>query len=804
MKSANKNSNSQIEKNYVAAENAEEILSGLSDAEANRRRAAGQGNITPQETTKTRGQIIFSNAVTFYTVLNTFLFILVLLTRQWINALFYNVIIANVFIGIAQEFRAKRALDRLKVITATQVRVIRSGHERNIPQKELVLGDVFHLLPGDQVCADSIVLETQELETDEALLTGESLPVRKQPGDELLSGSFAVSGSARARVIRVGADNYAQQLTTEAKRYKRPRSVIIESLMKIVRVVAYFIIPLGLLLFLNQYYRLNNSWQDAVVRAVAAMIGMIPEGLVLLTSLTLAIGTIRLARLGAVVRELAGLEVLARVDVLCLDKTGTLTTGEQTFHEFINLADSNETETRKAIAALLAAFEDQNDTAAALATVMGEPPAWEIKARVPFASIRKWSGVSFSGHGTYILGAPEFLLEDKYAAVLAQVAGFAAEGNRVVLAAHSDQELVENSLPAGLKPLALLLLTDGIRAEARETLEFFAANDVAIKIISGDNPGTVAQVARRLGLPEADNYIDATTIPANEQAIEAAVMAFSIFGRVTPRLKQQMVAALKRRGHTVAMTGDGVNDVLALRESDCSIVVATGSEAAKNIANILLVDSDFLVLPAVVQAGRQVINNLGRVASLFLNKTAYAFGISLIFLLLGFSYPFKPIQQSLLGSFSIGTPAFFLALEPNNSRVKPGFLSRITRFALPGGITVTAFLLLIRLTYRRAGLDDSQALLLMVLVTAFVVWIVLIRVSWPLMRPRLLMVAAMAVLFVAEAVIFARFLEFPVPTMLTLRLFLILSGVSLVLHLGLAWFFDHLPSGKTAGKNSEN
>ncbi|MGI6299393.1 MAG: HAD-IC family P-type ATPase [Saccharofermentanales bacterium] len=461
------------------------------------------------------------------------------------------------------------------------------------------------------------------------------------------------------------------------------------------------------------------------------------------------------------------------------------------------MAGNDEATVQQAVAALLAAFEDQNATAEALAAAMGEPPAWQALSCVPFSSARKWSGATFAEHGTIVLGAPETLLADQHKTILNQAADYAAEGHRVVLAATSathlnTSDLKDDSLPAELKPLALLLLTDGIRSEARAALQFFAENDVVIKIISGDNPRTVARVASQLGLAQADQYIDATAIADNEQAIEEAVTANAIFGRVTPRLKQQMVAALKRRGHTVAMTGDGVNDVLALRESDCSVVVASGSEAAKNTANILLVNSDFLVLPDVVRAGRQVINNLGRVASLFLNKTAYAFGVSLLFLVLGFAYPFKPIQQSLLGSFSIGTPAFFLALEPNTARVKPGFLSRIIRFALPGGITVTFFLLLIQLFYQRLGVNKSQVQLLMVLVTAFIVWIVLIRVSWPLTLTRLLVITAMALLFIAEAIIFASFLEFPVPDQLTLRVFMVAMPLSLLTQQSLAWLFDRI------------
>ena len=763
---------------------------GLTAAEVDRRRAAGQVNAIPKPESKTIPQIIRSNAVTFFTMLNFVLFVLILMTGQYVNALFMNVVVANILIGIIQEVRAKRVLDRLAIITALQVRVVRDGRELRLPQEELVLDDVFVLMPGDQVCADGVVLASQELEADESMLTGESATVRKKPGDEVLSGSYAVSGSAKARVTRVGRDSYAQQVTAEARRYKRPRSVILESLMKIVRIVAFFIVPLGLLLFANQYFRLGAIWQESVVRAIAAMIGMIPEGLVFLTSLTLAIGTIKLARRGAVVRELAGLEVLARVDVLCLDKTGTLTTGQQTFSELVPLGGTDAAAARQAVAAVIAAFDDRNDTAAALAEALGEPPAWSVEQRIPFSSARKWSGVTFKDHGSWLIGAPDIMLAGGNEPEQAQARQLSAAGNRVVLAASSRSAFTEENLPTDLEPRALLLLTDAVRPEAREALAFFAANDVAIKVISGDNPQTVAEVASRLGLANADHYIDATQIPDDPAALEAAVVANTVFGRVTPRLKQQMVAALKRRGHTVAMTGDGVNDVQALREADCSIVVASGSEAAKNTANILLVNSDFLALPGVVREGRQVINNIGRVASLFLNKTVYALGISLFFVLLGLLYPFKPIHQTLLGSFSIGTPAFFLALEPNAERVQSGFLSRIIRFALPGGLTVTSCVLAVQLFHGRLGLPDSQAQLLMVLVTAFIVWVVLVRVSWPLSRLRLLMVVLMAAVFTIEAVIFASYLSFPAPTGLTWQLFLLLAAASLPIHLLLTLIFD--------------
>ncbi len=753
--------------------------SGLSRAEVAQRRAAGQTNATPRSQTKTIGQIVRSNAVTFFTILNFCLFVLVIMTGQYVNALFMNVVVANIIIGIIQEVRAKRVLDRLAIITALQVRVIRDGREQQVPQEELVLDDIVVLKPGDQVVADGVVLESREFEADESMLSGESVPVRKQPGDEVLSGSYAVSGSAIARLTRVGADSYAQQVTAEARRYKRPHSQILSALMKIVRSVAYFIIPLGLLLFANQYFRLGASWQDSVVRAVAAMIGMIPEGLVLLTSMALAIGTLKLARRGAVVRELAGLEVLARVDVLCLDKTGTLTTGRQAFSELVPLAGGDGAEARLAAAAVIAAFEDRNATAAAIADALGSAPDWPVQVRVPFASARKWSGVTFDGHGSWLIGAPDVLLPESRVAERELAQRHAAAGRRTVLVASSPVTLADDGLPSDLKPQALLLLADTIRPEAREALDFFAANDVAIKVISGDNPQTVAEVARRLGLAGADRFIDATRLADDPAAIEAAVAENTIFGRVTPRRKQQMVAALKRLGHTVAMTGDGVNDVLALREADCSIVVASGSEAAKNTANILLTQSDFLVLPGVVREGRQVINNIGRVASLFLNKTTYALGLSLTFVLLGLTYPFLPIHQTLIGSFSIGTPAFFLALESNADRVRPGFLSRIVRFALPGGLTVTAFAIAIQLLADRLGLPAEQSQLLLVLVTAFIAWIVLVRVSWPLSRLRLLLVLAMAVIFVAEAVIFTGYLGFPAPAARTLQLFLLSAAASL-------------------------
>lgn len=764
---------------------------GLSIVQVQERQAAGLGNALIQPRSKTVGQILAGNLLTYFNLINLLIFLLVLSTGRYANTLFMGVILVNTLIGIIQEIRAKRVLDQLSIVTAVHAKVMRDGHQLQITLDELVMDDIVILEPGDQVCADSVILESQALEADESLLTGESEPVRKLPGDWVLSGSFAVAGRATAQVQRIGQENYAQKIMIEAKRYKRAKSEILTLLNRIIKVISVLIIPIGVLLFANQFFRSKVSWQDGIVSSAAGMIGMIPEGLVLLTSVTLAVGVIKLARGRAVVQELPGIEVLARVDVLCLDKTGTLTQGKLQVNQLVPVNPDpggqlpDEKLLIQAISAMVAAFPDRNSTTLALADAYGEVSDWQAVSQVPFSSARKWSGANFAGHGSWLLGAPEILLQEQYPAILAQAQSHAQEGTRVILLARAEQELEAGQLPDQFIPQALLLLSDIIRPEARPALEFFAENDVAVRIFSGDNPAAVASVAQKLGIANADRWIDASQIPEEASAMLEAVQKYTVFGRVSPQQKKMLIAALKQLGHTVAMTGDGVNDVLALREADCGIAMASGTDAAKNTAHVILLDSDFVALPRIVREGRQVINNIERVASLFLVKTTYAMALSVLFIILGRPYPFNPIHQTILGSIAIGIPAFFLALEKNNNRVHPGFIQRVIQNAVPGGLCITAMILTIEALRPWLGLPGEQILLARVMTAGIISLLILVRVASPLNLKRILLILAMAAIFIAESTVFAGLLGFARPEPLTLLVIALLGAISVPVLLGL-------------------
>ena len=762
-------------------------LDGLTESQVRERIARGQVNTASLPRSKSIGQIVADHTLTPFILINSILFILILSTGQYINTLFMGVVVSNVLIGIIQEIRAKRIIDRLSILTDVRAAVVRDGREASIPLTQLVLDDVFLLRPGNQVSTDGQVLYSEELEVDESLLTGEPEAVLKSAGDFVMSGSFAVAGSAHIRAVHVGADNYAQQITSEARKYKKAHSEILTTINKIIKTISVLIFPIGLLLFFSQYLRHDVSWQDAVVGSAAGMIGMIPEGLVLLTSMTLAVGIIKLARRRTVVQDLAGVEVLARVNVLCLDKTGTLTSGDLNVKDVLQVGSFDKAKIQMAIAATTAAFTEKNATGQALALSFPDVPIWPVTVRVPFSSTRKWSGATFDGQGSWLIGAPEKLCEHAAASpagtaspagaswtgVSATARSQAENGFRVLLLAYSEQALIDENLPADLQPAALILLADTIRPAAREAIRYFIDHDVAIKIISGDNPATVASIARQLALPQADRFVDATTLADDPAALAAAAVSQTIFGRVTPRQKQQLIRALKESGKVVAMTGDGVNDVLALREADCSMVMASGSDAAMNTAHIVLLDSDFTVLPGVVAEGRQVINNVERVASLFLTKTAYSMLLSIIFIILGRQYPFDPIHQSLIGTATIGIPGFFLAMERNSRRIQPGFLDRILQKAIPGGIFIVATILVIRLIQPWMGITDSQVQAVSVILTALIALQVVWRVARPVTVWHVLLITAMIVLFTVEWLILAG--PIGLPTVTWLMFFLILA-----------------------------
>ena len=635
--------------------------------------ARGLTNAVPNAPTRTVGQIVRGNVFTPINLIVAILAALVIVAGSPKDALFGGVIVANSVIGVVQELRAKRVLDQLRVVNAPKAHVVRDGQVGEMQVHELVLDDVVELRAGAQVVADGMVLTHENLEIDESLLTGEADPVVKSDGDDVLSGSAVVAGTGRMVVTKVGAENYAAKLAEEARRFTLVNSPLRNDVNRIVSWVGYLIIPVGLLLASSQFLRRNEGWQQSIISTVAGLVGMVPEGLVLLTSVAFAVGVVRLARQRCLVQELPAIEVLARVDVLCVDKTGTITEGSLALADVQPLDGAERATVDAPLAALAQLDPDPNATSRALQHAYTEPSTWTMTGRVPFSSARKWSGMTFADHGSWVLGAPENVLTSAYAGELrTDVETHAASGQRVLVLASADGTFTDGAAAAlpSVKPVALVLLEDIVRAEAPATLKYFADQGVAVKVISGDNNVTVGAVARRAGLAGWQDNVDATTLPADDsEEFADAVERSTVFGRVTPHQKRAMVKALQRRGHTVAMTGDGVNDVLALKDADCGVAMASGSEATRGVAQLVLMDSNFAAMPKVVAEGRRVINNIERVASLFLAKTVYSVVLSILTGVFALAYPLRPIHLSILSWFTIGLPAFFLALEPNDQRV---------------------------------------------------------------------------------------------------------------------------------------
>ncbi|HBR08402.1 MAG TPA: ATPase P [Clostridiales bacterium] len=661
---------------------------GLTAAQAAERMEAGWSNAPVEPPGKTVGQIVASNVFTYFNMLFLIFAICVLAVGSWQNAMFMGIIFANTAIGITQELRAKRTLDKLILITAPKGRVIRDGAEQKLLTSQLVRDDVVILSAGSQINADAIVLEG-ECSVNESLITGEADEIKKTEGSELLSGSFVVSGECRARLIRVGADSFANKLTVEAKKLKAPKqSEMMQSLTKLVKRIGVLIIPLGTLMAIKEIVWIGRDIQDGVVATVASLIGMIPEGLYLLTSMALVAGAARLARKKTLVHDMACIETLARVDVLCVDKTGTITESRMSVGGVEPLCPDRfvEADIQAIMTDYVSAMKADNDTMAALRKYFGgEAGQTAIKA-VPFTSSRKFGGVSFHEEETYLLGAPDVLLGSEYEKYEEKVNGFSAKGFRVLLLAMYDGSPEDNKPEAPLMPIALILLSNEIRSEAPDTFKYFARQGVAIKVISGDNAMAVSEIAVRAGIKGAENYVDARTLETDEQ-IADAVSKYSVFGRVTPDQKRRLVQALKCAGHTVAMTGDGVNDVLALKEADCSIAMASGSDAASQVSHIVLLDSNFAAMPSIVAEGRRVINNIERSATLFLVKNIFSFSLAVITLIFTLPYPVTAAQMSLVNALTIGIPGFVLAMEPNTALVKGRFLPNVLYRALPGGLT---------------------------------------------------------------------------------------------------------------------
>ena len=759
-------------------------MTGLTDEQVNARIAEGKVNADENPNTRTYKQIVRENTLTFFNFLNLVLLVLVLLVGSYKNAFFVCIIIINTLIGIAQEIRAKKTIDKLAILTARKSVVIREGQKWTVPTEELVLDDVVCLKTGDQVPADARILEGG-LEVNESLLTGESDNLPKNEGDELFSGSFVTSGEACCQIIHVGKDNYAAQITSEAKEFKRHNSELKNSLNAILKVISIIIVPLGALLFYKQYYIVGDTFRDSVVSMVAGVLGMIPEGLVLLTSVALTLGALVLANKKTLVQELYCIETLARVDTLCLDKTGTITEGTmcvERVEPYVSTgrvetavtesepAESTEAEAQvqtdsafmddinNVMGNMMYVLKDQNATIDALRKRFPAKQDMTLEHVIPFSSDRKYSGAVFEEKGTYLMGAAQFLFPEDNEELTEKCQAYAEEGLRVLVLAHSSQNAEGTELPEGLEPLALMLLTDVIREEAPDTLAFFDSQEVDLKVISGDDPVTVAAIARRAGLKNADSYVDATTL-TTEEALQDAVAQYSVFGRVTPQQKKAMVQALQAQGHTVAKTGDGVNDVLALKEADCSIAMAQGSDAAKNIANVVLLDSNFASMPHIVNQGRRVVNNIRTAASMFLIKTMFSVMLSLLTIFFGNAYPFEPIQMSLISACAVGIPTFLLAQENNYEKIDHTFLRHVFINAFPAAITITFCVFAVMLVCQNVYHSMAMLNTACVLVTGWNYMAALKTVYAPLNTYRKVIIYGMQFIFFAAAVIFQKLLS---------------------------------------------
>jgi cation-transporting ATPase E len=726
-------------------------LLGLSTAEVAQRVADGRVNDVPDAPVRTTRQILQANVLTPVNAIMGTLLVLILVAGHPSDALFAGVIVSNSVIGVVQEIRARRTLAALAVLSAPKARVVRDGATTEVGVSVVVADDLLELSPGDQVVVDGEIVASHGLSMDESLLTGEADAVDKAVGDEVLSGSFVSSGSGHMRATRIGADAYAASLADEARRFSLARSELRSGVNLILRWLTVIIPPASLLLLARLLVE-EDLWQEALRGTVAAAVAMVPDGLVLLTSLSFIVGVVALARRQALAKELASVELLARVDVLCLDKTGTITTGEISFAGLEPLGDTTEEVAAAALGAMAAAEPSPNPTLAAIAASHPDP-GWQVDDTLPFSSARKWAAAAFTGRGLHHLGAPDVLLPGDEQ-VLARVTAHAEEGRRVLVLTRTEGALHDiESLPAERRPVALVLLEDTVKPDVPEILGYFVAQGIELKVISGDHPATVAAVARRAGVPDADTGIDARTLPDDPDELADLLDEQAVFGRVTPHQKRAMVQALQSQGHTVAMTGDGVNDVLALKEADMGIAMGSGSEATRAVAQLVLLDDRFGTLPRVLDEGRRVINNIERVANLFITKAAYAVLLTALVGLLGAPFPFLPKQLTLIGTVSIGVPGFFLALAPDTSLVRPGFLPRVLRFSLPAGVVaaIATFACYESVRASDASLAEARTSATMTLLALGLV--ILLSISRPLRPWKLGLASAMACSYVLVMVL---------------------------------------------------
>lgn len=724
---------------------------GLSEKEVQKRIREGKVNVINKKSTKTVKQIIAGYLFTFFNFINLVLALCLASVHSFKNMLFLGVVISNTAIGIVQELRAKHTIDRLSLLAVSKVSVIRAGLKKQIAIQEIVMDDLMVLQSGNQICADSEIIEGS-CTVDESMLTGESDPIEKKVGDVVLSGSFVINGSVKTKVLHVGMENYSNKIVMQAKKFKKHHSHMMSAIQRIIKIVSVILVPLALFMFYKQYKILGQNLADSVTATVGSVIGMIPEGLVLLSSVVLAVSVIRLGRENTLIQELFCIETLARVDVLCLDKTGTITEGTMEVETVKNLC-REEFSFDEALKHFTISMKDSNPTLEAIKDYLKDVSVaisnekWKEAKVVPFSSEKKWSMVVYEKMGSFIIGAPEFVLEtevfEKYKQEILQ---YAKKGYRALVFAHSPVSVKKDDLPELIQPLQLYFLKDKLRNNVKETLSYFKDQGVTLKVISGDNPVTVSQIAMRAGVGHAEEYIDVSELN-NAEELEEAAEKYTVFGRVTPKQKLELVKALQKQKHTVAMTGDGINDVLAFKEADCSIAMQSGSDMARKTAQVVLMNSDFSSLPKVVAEGRRCINNLERSAALFLTKTVYATILAFIFVFLNARYPLVPIQLTLISGVTIGIPSYLLALEPNEERVKGNFLKNVLRTALPGGLLVVTALMVVEWVSFHYHFGEDQTSTMAAIAVAIGAMINLIRVCQPLSGKRMAMIIILCGIF---------------------------------------------------------
>ena len=701
-------------------------------------------------TSRTISQIVRAHTLTYFNLLNVILAGFIILSGQYKNMLFMGIVISNSLIGIIQECKVKSLIDKLSVITATKARKLAAdGTITEISIESLAVSDTIHIMTGDQIVADGEVLTSDGLEVNESHLTGESIPVFKKPGDFLYSGSFIVAGSGTAKVLKSVEDSYAAKLTKKAQTKRRATSEMQDAIKRIIRYVSFAIVPIGAALFCIQYFRADDTLSNALVSTVAGVLGMIPEGLVLLTSVSFILGVGRLARKKALVQEMEAIEALARVNVLCLDKTGTITTGELTVDEVIPFGVDKEM-IHDIMGTLVYAFTETNATSTALQAFFKETDTYSVTDSVPFSSRRKFMGIQTKDK-CFLLGAPDYLTKDDE--ILKKAATYSNEGLRVLLLGSCQKLYKDAKEIEEFTPLSLIVLSDCVKEDALDTFAFFAKQGVAVKVISGDDPVTVSYIARLAGIPGADAYIDAGTLPDDIDELCKIAPKYSVFGRVTPEKKQ----ALQNTGHVVGMVGDGINDVLALKDADCGIAMANGADAAKQCAHIVLMDSNFASMENIVKEGRTTIANIERVSALYLTKTIYSVLLCTIFIIIGKSYPFIPIQLSLIGATAIGIPSFFLALEKHEEPTTTGFLRHVLRISLPAALILCVGICAIQFLSLRFGFTTAFHQTLNLLAGGVVSLGVVARVCHPWTKRRTLLFTLMTIIFVCAILVAPHF-----------------------------------------------